>query len=40
MSFMVGEDDRVYQADLGNKTEEKAAKVTQFSPAKPWEPVE
>lgn len=38
MSFMVSQDDRVYQADLGPQTPEKAAAISRFSMTAPWQP--
>lgn len=40
MSFMVSQDDRVYQADFGEKTAEKVAAITRFDAAAPWQPEE
>jgi len=40
MSFVVNQDDKVYQADLGKETEKKAAAITQYSDQQPWQPVE
>lgn len=39
MSFMVNLDDKIYQANLGETSAEKAAAVTQFSATAPWEAV-
>jgi len=40
MSFMVAEPGIVYQADLGEDTLEKAAKIETFDPTGEWSPVE
>ncbi len=40
MSFMVNQDDRIYQADLGSNTATQAAATKQFSPNAPWQAVE
>ncbi len=40
MSFMVNQDDRVYQADLGKETSEKAQAIDKFAAVDPWQPVE
>lgn len=40
MSFMVNQDDRVYQADLGDDTVEKVTAITQYTQDAPWTPVE
>ncbi|MEO3990009.1 DUF2950 family protein [Pseudocitrobacter cyperus] len=40
MSFMVSQDDRVYQADFGEETAEKVAAITRFDAAAPWQPEE
>jgi DUF2950 family protein len=39
MSFMVNQDGKVYQADLGPGTKQKADKMQRFDPASPWTPV-
>lgn len=39
MSFLVGEADRVYQADLGPDTLAVAARIESFNPGKGWSPV-
>jgi len=39
MSFMVSQDDRVNQTDLGQETEREAAKISQFSQSAPWQAV-
>ena len=40
MSFMVSQDDRVYQADFGEETAEKVAAITRFDAVAPWQPEE
>ena len=40
MSFMVGENGIVYEADLGEETLEKAAEIDSYDPAGPWFSVE
>ncbi|HET7402519.1 MAG TPA: DUF2950 domain-containing protein [Usitatibacter sp.] len=40
MSFMVNQDGKVYQADLGPQTRQKAEKMTRFDPAAPWAAVD
>jgi DUF2950 family protein len=40
MTFMVNQDGKVYQADLGPQTKQKAEKMTRFDPAAPWAAVE
>jgi hypothetical protein len=40
MSFMVNQDGRVYQKDLGPQTATIAAKITRFSPDSGWKKVE
>ncbi|MDS9469991.1 DUF2950 family protein [Paracoccus sp. MBLB3053] len=40
MSFMVGEEGTVYQADLGEDTLEKAAGIELFDPTEEWVPVD
>ena len=40
MSFIVSQDDRVYQADFGEETAEKVAAITRFDAAAPWQPEE
>ena len=37
---MVNQDDRVYQADLGKETSEKAQAIDKFAAVDPWQPVE
>ena len=36
MSFLIGQDGRLYQKDLGEKTVEVAANMTQANPADGW----
>lgn len=40
MSFMISQDDRVYQTNLGEDTGLKATAIEQFTPHEPWKPVE
>ncbi|POT55925.1 DUF2950 domain-containing protein [Citrobacter amalonaticus] len=40
MSFMVNQDDKVYQADLGKETGTKVTEINHFSHNAPWNPVE
>jgi hypothetical protein len=40
MSFMVGENGIVYEADLGEETLARALEITAFDPGEGWEPVE
>jgi hypothetical protein len=40
MSFMVGENGIVYEADLGEETLARALEITSFEPGEGWEPVE
>ena len=40
MSFMVNQDDRIYQAELGKETSKKAQAIDTFSAIEPWLPVE
>lgn len=40
MSFMVNQDDRIYQADLGKETATNAAAIERFSLNPPWQAVE
>lgn len=40
MSFMVSQDDRVYQTDLGEDSGLKAIAIEKFTPHDPWKPVE
>ena len=39
MSFMINGDDTVYQADLGEASQEKAQALTTYAPDKNWQPV-
>ena len=39
MSFVINQDDKVYQADLGNDSEQKARALTAYRPDKTWQPV-
>ncbi|MGO0760697.1 DUF2950 family protein, partial [Citrobacter freundii] len=39
MSFMINGDDKVYQADLGVDSQQKAQALTTFHPDKTWQPV-
>lgn len=39
MSFVINQDDKVYQADLGNDSEQKAQALTTYNPDKTWQPV-
>lgn len=39
MSFMVNQDDRVYQADLGKETEKRVTAINQYREDEPWKPV-
>jgi len=38
MTFIINHDGTVYEKDLGEKTEELAAKMTTFNPDKTWKP--
>jgi hypothetical protein len=40
MSFMVGENGIVSEADLGEETLHRALEITAFDPGEGWEPVE
>lgn len=40
MSFMINLDDRVYQANLGEETPDKAQAVSQFSPDSGWQAID
>lgn len=40
MSFMVNQDDRVYQANLGEETPNKAQAISQFSPDNGWQTID
>jgi hypothetical protein len=39
MTFMVNQDGKVYQADLGPNTQAQASKLQRFDPGKGWNPV-
>ena len=39
MSFVINQDDKVYQSDLGNDSEQKARALTAYNPDKTWQPV-
>ncbi|HAS1785135.1 TPA: DUF2950 domain-containing protein [Enterobacter cloacae] len=39
MSFVINQDDKVYQADLGNDSEQNAQALTTYNPDKNWQPV-
>ena len=40
MSFMVNQDDKVYQANLGRETEKNVAKINKFNADAHWQTVE
>ena len=40
MSFMVGENGIVYEADLGEETLARALEIKAFDPAEEWAPVD
>jgi Protein of unknown function (DUF2950) len=40
MTFIVNQDGKVYQKDLGPQTESMARSITQYNPDKSWRPVE
>jgi hypothetical protein len=40
MTFMVGENGIVYEADLGDETLDRALQITSFDPGEGWEVVE
>ncbi|BBR60538.1 MULTISPECIES: DUF2950 family protein [unclassified Klebsiella] len=40
MSFMVGQDDRVYQANFGEGTSEKMTAIDRFDTQTPWQPAQ
>lgn len=40
MSFIVSQDDRVYQADFGEETAKNEAAITRFDTQAPWQPEE
>jgi hypothetical protein len=39
MSFVINQDDKVYQSDLGSDSEQKARALTAYNPDKTWQPV-
>ncbi|MEE7522624.1 DUF2950 family protein [Enterobacter roggenkampii] len=39
MSFVINQDDKVYQSDLGKDSEQKARALTAYNPDKTWQPV-
>ena len=39
MSFVINQDDKVYQANLGSESQQKAQALTSYSPDKAWQPV-
>jgi len=39
MTFIVGKDGIVYQKDLGEKTDDIAAAMTEYNPGDGWKPV-
>lgn len=39
MSFLASNDGVVYEADLGPRTQDAAAAITEFNPSQPWMPV-
>jgi hypothetical protein len=39
MTFIVNQDGKVYQSDLGPATADKAAKTQRFDPSPGWTPV-
>lgn len=40
MSFLVNQDDRIYQADLGKDTGSKVQTITRFAPDAQWQVAE
>jgi hypothetical protein len=40
MSFIVNQDGKIYQADLGPDTQARALKTQEFDPGPPWSPVD
>ncbi|SUF62331.1 probable secreted protein [Salmonella enterica] len=40
MSFLVNQDDRIYQADLGKDTESNVRAITRFAPDARWQAAE
>ncbi|ESN47612.1 hypothetical protein L362_04426 [Enterobacter sp. MGH 16] len=39
MSFVINQEDKVYQSDLGKDSEQKARALTAYNPDKTWQPV-
>ncbi|MEW7948637.1 DUF2950 family protein, partial [Enterobacter hormaechei subsp. xiangfangensis] len=39
MSFVVNQEDKVYQANLGNDSAQKAQALAAYHPDKTWQPV-
>ena len=39
MSFMINQDDKVYQRDLGSESQKKAQALAAYAPDKSWQPV-
>ncbi|MDG3243340.1 DUF2950 domain-containing protein, partial [Streptococcus suis] len=39
MSFVINQDDAVYQADLGHDSAQKAQALSEYQPDKTWQPV-
>ncbi len=39
MCFVINQDDKVYQSDLGKDSEQKARALTAYNPDKTWQPV-
>jgi hypothetical protein len=39
MTFMVNQDGKIYQSDLGPETEARAGTMRRFDPGKDWSPV-
>ncbi len=39
MSFVINQDDKVYQSDLGSDSEQKARALAAYNPDKTWQPV-
>lgn len=39
MSFVINQDDKVYQSDLGSDSDQKARALSTYSPDKSWQPV-
>ncbi|MHC9004719.1 DUF2950 family protein [Enterobacter adelaidei] len=40
MSFLINQDDKVFQSDLGSDSEQKARALASYAPDKTWQPVE